>query len=298
MKNIFPLVILAISLIISSCSTYVPVEYRSGGEFTAPRNSTIKIKDKEDKTLILQLKNEIIADGWWQYVNEGKADYEINIAEITKKVVEEYSTIDDRPEKPLRDATYRTDGTATINLNKKSDKNFVKTVTISASGKASSQRELPKKHGNMSLWPIVHAVLNYDPREDAIKAQNSFLEIDSDDEMEKNLTKSIIKKITPEMKFVKVELEDGHEDMKSLKEYLKSSEVNMAFNYLQQLEDKDSRSDVQYNLGVIQEMRQAYSDACEYYQKAYNLKSKKLYHKQKVACEVRKLENLNLSQIK
>lgn len=298
MKKISSLATLLFVSILSSCTTYAPVEYRTIGELSAPKNSTIKIVDKENKTLIIPLKNEIVADGWWKYVNEGKAEYEIDILEINSKTVERYSSIDDSKETPVRDAGFRADGTANVKINKKADRNFNKTFMVTASGTADSKRDLPKKHGKMSLWPIFHAVLNYDPREDAIKAQNSFLEMDAEADMDKKLAKAIVNKLTPEKKFVEVELEDGHEDMKSMKEHLKAAEINMAYNYLQQLPNKDARSDVQYNLGVINEMRQSYNEACTYYQNAFNLKPKKLYLKQKTACEVRKLEYLKLLDIK
>lgn len=276
----------------------MPVEYRSIGEYSAPRNSTIKIVDKENKDLMIPLKKEIMADGWWQFVTEGKADYEINILEITRNTGLSSSSIDEKKDPPVRDATFRSDGTSTISIMKKSDKNSYKTFSVAATGYASSQKDLPKKHGKMSLWPIFHAVLNYDPTQDAINAQDTYLEMDAEDNLDRNLSIGIVKTITPEKKIVEVELEDGHEDMKSVKNHLKASEINMAYNYLQQLPNRENRSDVQYNLGVIQEMRQSYNDACDYYQNAYNLKAKKLYLKQKTACEVRKIENSKLTQLK
>ena len=123
-----------------------------------------------------------------------------------------------------------------------------------------------------------------------IKNQDMFLSIDSYIEANKKLVQSIIIKITPSKRIANIKIDDDNNDMDTLINFLREKDFNSSEKYLISLNKDKKRSDVIYNLGVLQEHKGNFVEACPLYQEAFQLFPKKLYFEQKISCESR-LEN-------
>ncbi|MBC7712109.1 MAG: hypothetical protein H7177_02150 [Rhizobacter sp.] len=285
-----------ISLAAVSCSTYVPVEYRTAGEYVVAKNTALKISDAEKKDLTSKLQKEIIKDGWWKYGSNDKSFYEITITEVTRNGAETSSSNQVRDGKTFRKSNYKASGTVVFNIKRNDGKN-ARTFSLETSGYAESEKEMPKEYGANSLWPILNALVGADPTQEAISSQVTFVSLDAYNNLDQNMAVAIVNKISPEKKIVNIEFEDGNNDLEPAEKFVKLQDYLSAFNYLLGLPNSDTRSDVQYNLGVVQEARHLYKEACSYYQKAYGIEGKRMYLEQMSGCETRKTESEKLDKI-
>ena len=298
MNKFFLLVIFAI--LNCSCSTYVPIQYRVIGEFGTFKNTPIIISFAEKNTISHDaeenikktLLSELITDDWWKIkTNEDKVFYEIIVNTL------DLTTSEEKDGKTMRRASYQAVGTCEFSLKKNMDKDS-RHFYVNQRLTTDSEVELPNTPSKSSLRPVVSLLLGMDSEiQQAINRQNLDLEKNSFSDLNKSIAQKIISKISPVKKWASAELESG-DGMDSVEKFVKQNDYQSAFNYLTILLQKEVRSDVLYNLGVIQEARQMFAEGCALYQKAYELKAKSLYLEQKSACETRlsemtKVKSLN-----
>nr|BDT26571.1 hypothetical protein BHI3_00370 [Bacteriovorax sp. HI3] len=295
MKTLF---ILSSLLLFTACSTYVPVEYRSAGEFALAKGTVVKVVYPETNSFVKSLEKSIAEDGWLKLASASdKKFYELSFEGIKRDSRESYSSTSERDGKKYRTVSMIAEGSGVL-IVKSSDKKVEKTFSFSGRGDASSEKEMPKDPGAKSLRPIFNMLLGHDEKAEAMNSQNTYATMEAMDNLNINLAKEVLKKITPAPKLVSLKIEDDEDDMEALEKFIDNKEYDSAFHYLSGLLEKGPRSDIYYNLGIIQEARQNYTDNCVNYQKAYDLSSKASYLQQKAAClsrqgELAKIQLLN-----
>ncbi len=295
MKTLF---ILSSLLFFTSCSTYVPVEYRSAGEFALAKNTLVKIIYPEKNSFVTGLEKSIAEDGWLKLASAGdKKFYELSFEGIKRDSRESYSSTSERDGKKYRSVSMVAEGSGVLTV-RSSDKKVERTFSFSGRGDASSEKEMPKDPSSKSLRPVFNFILGHDEKAEAISLQDTYATADAMEKLNLNMAREVLKKITPEPKYVSLKIEDDEDDMDALEKFVDNKEYDSAFHYLSGLLEKGPRSDIYYNLGIIQEARQNYTDSCSNYQKAYDLSPKPSYLQQKASClsrqgELAKIQLLN-----
>ena len=287
MKKSF--IIFFFSLLSVSCSTYVPVEYRSPGEFAVAKGSIVKIVHSEQNEFTTALQREIMNDGWLVVAGANdKNFYELNFQDIGRESKESYSNTSVREGKNYRTVEYKAEGSGSFVLRKSSEKEGRK-FSFQAEASVTSEKEMPKTPGASSWRPLIGMILGRDERAEAMKSQDMYAQLDAIEKLNQQMAREVLAKIVPEKKRVTLKIADDEDDMKVLEKFIDKRELDTAYYYLTGLLETRPRGDIYYNLGVIQEARQNYSENCLNYQKAYELEAKADYLKQKAACLYRQI---------
>lgn len=290
MKYFFFLILLV------SCSTYVPVEYRTPSEYSAKKDSYVQITVAKDSllsptqkiSLIEDLGRELNNDGWLRYKKEKGPRYLYEIVidqyEINSEAkIPSTETVD---KKTYRTASYRAIGNAHFSI-KKIDEEVPTQFTISSNTIVASRVELPDILGAYSRVGIFSTLMGTNSEADVIEKQDKSLSMEALFEAKTRVFEAIKSKITPVKNIVKIKIEDDSDDMEELKNLIKEQDLTGAVIYLDYLNAEKRRSDVFYNLGVVYEALGYFSEACNYYKEAYALSAKSLYLEQKAGCELR-----------
>jgi tetratricopeptide (TPR) repeat protein len=294
-KLILPL----LSLILMSCTTYVPVKYRKSDGFLAPQGTSLKINFSQNSELRpsdIQLirshfETAVQKDGWWKLASsQDKSSYQVFIrtARTSSYLSSDYiSAKEEGSKERKRNASYQANGTVSFSLEDAS-KNELHNYSVTASEVASSESDYPEEKGNKGLLPVLNILLNLNPEKDASEAQNAKLNALVLDSLGRSLAWKMLGKITPLELEESVEFDDENFDMEGVKDFIKKKEFENAYHYLHHFSQKQrDRADVLYNLGVIQEARGLHAEGCDYYQRAYEMENKDLYLKQRAACLTR-----------
>lgn len=277
-------------LLAASCSTYVPLEYDSFSEIAVPKGTAIKFKKTEQVYFEKNLAKAISDNGWWKIADENEKNfYEFSLKNINRDAKFSGESVNEKEGKKFRTVTFASEGNGEFDIKKNNEK-AGRTVLFSAKSSASSEREMPKDPGANSLRPLVTLLTGYDERDEVKEAQNTNAHMLALDNLNPSMVEAIIKKIVPERKYVDLLIEEDEDDMEVVVKYIDKDEFDLAILYLTELLGKTPRSDVYYNLGVLQEYRQKYPESCVNYQKAYEQKPKKLYLEEKTNCLVRQAE--------
>lgn len=294
MKKLIPLPLL---LLAASCSTYVPIKYYAYGDIPVARGTALKIKSTEQTYLEKKLAKSIEEKGWWKLASDTDKDfYEFTLKNISRDANLNYETSEMKEGKKFRTANFTSNGKGEFILRRNNEK-AEKTISFEAKGSATTEKEMPKDPGASSLRPLVSLITGYDERDEAKETQNTNTQMNALDDLNPHLVEAIIKKITPEEIFVELLIEDDADDMKALAKYIDNKDFDSAINYVTKISENSSRSEVFYNLAVLQEYRQKYPDSCLNYQKAYDLVAKALYLKEKTNCLVRQAEFAKVSKL-
>lgn len=283
-------------LLLTACSTYVPVEYLTPSEYSAKKDSYVQINTSKEYLstpaeklfLIEELGRELNNDGWLRYKREKgpKPLYEITINQFavsSQAIPASTETVD---KKTYRTSSYRSIGSASFSI-KKIDEESSTPFNVSTNTIVASRIELPDIFGTYSRVSLFSTLLGSNSEADAIYQQDNALSLAAVAEAKKRLFDNIKSKITPVKNLVKIKLEDDSDDMKEVKDLLKDQDLTGAIIYLDYLNAKERRNDVLYNLGVVYEALGYYSEACNYYKEAYDLSAKSSYLDEKIACEKR-----------
>lgn len=289
---------LILILLTCACTTYVPVKYRVPSEYSAPKSTPLKVEfsqkseiDKVEQDLITEaLEKEIVDDGWWTVAKTSnqKKSYRLIIKSMSFQSNPGHSSIEvnDNNER-IRSAAYKTSGVLSFEIKHKENPPI--SFTVSSDATTSSEVEVPKPLNANKLLPVLGLVLlGLDGEREAIERQDNLLRIDSINAFRANISKEILNKITPNKITVQVEFDDYEKDMDAAVELIRAQDFEAAYIYLNTLAKEKKRADIFYNLGIVQELRGQYEEACGLYKRAYDMKSKSLYLKQNAACETRK----------
>lgn len=283
-------------LLLTACSTYVPVEYRTPSEYPAKKDSYVQINTAKESlltpaqklSLIEEFGMEINNDGWLRYKRDKspKHLYEITINQFavnSQAIPASTETID---KKTYRTASYRAIGNASFSI-KKIDAETPTQFNISTNTILASRVELPDILGTFSRVSVFSTLMGSNSEADVIYQQDTTLSAAAIIEAKARLFAAIKSKITPVKNIVKIKLEDDNDDMKDVLNLLKEQDLTGAIIYLDYLNAKERRNDVLYNLGVVYEALGYFSEACNYYKDAYDLSAKNMYLEEKAACESR-----------
>jgi len=285
-----------ILLFLFGCSTYVPVEYRSPGEYSAKKDSYIKISIPKDSSLtssqklslIEDLGREINYDGWLKYKKDKspKELYEIIINQFDYRKEAIPSTTETVDKRTYRTSSYRAIGSANFSI-KKTDEDTPVNFSVSSNTIVASRVELPDVLGAIGRVGVFSTLMGTNSEADVIEKQDNALSIQALTEARSRILAAIKSKITPVKNIVKIKFEDDHEDMDEVKKLIEAEDLTGAVIYLDYLNAKDRRSDVLYNLGVVYEALNYFAEACNFYKEAYELNAKSMYVEEKTACESR-----------
>lgn len=279
-----------------SCSTYVPVEYRSPSEYPAKRDSYVQITIDKDSplnpaqklSLVEQLGNELNEDGWLRYKKEKdpKSLYEIIIHQFEINSEAKLPSTETVDKRTYRTASYRAIGNAKFSI-KRIDEESPTSFSISSNTIVASRVELPDILGAYSRVGVFSTLMGTNSEADVIEKQDKTLSIEALIEAKRRVFDAIKSKITPVKNIAKIKLEDDRDDMDELKKLIKENDFTGAVIYLDYLNAQERRSDIFYNLGVVYEALGYFAEACNYYKEAYTLSAKTMYLEQKASCEFR-----------
>jgi tetratricopeptide (TPR) repeat protein len=285
---------------LTSCSVYIPVEYRKATDFVASKGSILQISIAKEvgvtavgaDKLVNQFASELQREGWWTYAKDNNLNknYELVITEFKTNAEKGSSSTQNSEGKTYRTSYYKTSGSAKFQIRKKGESSFVH-LSTSIDGLVSSEKEMPNPHGSKSLAPFFEALTGFDREANAISGQDFYLSLDAYDAREK-LISAILAKMTPLKIVTKVLIEDSEDDMDPLTNLLKANDFESANKYLRLIDGKSKRSDILYNLGAVLEAQGQFMEACSNYQNAYKLNPKSLYLEQKIGCDLR-LQHFN-----
>lgn len=288
-----------IFLLLCSCTSYVPLEYRTPGEFPATKDSYISIVITKEADLAPsaieglqeQLGEKINQDGWLKYQKEKgpKPGYELIIKKFKLDSQPWSSSIQELNQKKIRTSNYRILGLADFDIQKVKSP-MSKEFNVKVEDTISSTAEMPEPHGATSLAPIFNTLLGYNEEHEAIRNQDTALAIAANENVRVRLINAIRTKITPVKKTINVEIEDDKDDMDGMKNLVREKNYTAAIFYLNSLNETQKRSDVYYNTGVVYELQNRFEEACPYFQLAHDLKQKTLYLEEKARCEARLIE--------
>jgi hypothetical protein len=271
-----------------SCSTDLSLKYRSASEYSLKENTFVLVVPNENKFFINAFQKTIVDDGWLKLVTgKEQSYYEIVFTNIKTEEMPINSSTGESAGKKTRSIVCRTQGSGSFML-KKNKEQSGPSFDFSAEGIKTSELELPKEHSQNSLWPLLNLMSGYNEAEQVSKSQNLNCMMDSFQDLNLKMAQVALSKIVPEVKKTKLILEDSKSDMEPLEEFIDTQNFDAAFVYLNGLLEKEKRSDIYYNLGVIQEARKKYPEACENYNKAFEINDKKLYSEQLAGCLGRK----------
>jgi hypothetical protein len=282
-------------LLISSCSTYVPVTYRKATESTLPQGSTLKVvitKDTVipdgDKAVIREsLSSLFVEDEWFMIKNgEEKSDYELLLESYILQgatVSSTEYTQQDENRRVTRSASALAEGQSRISLfdiKNQTKKDFL----VSSQGRATSEITLPKETNTKALFSVIGLMMGYDRVEDARRRQDEEVTYSAERKLSKNLNLAIMRKISPQIVTERIEIDDKEDDIKSLVTFINKNDLDAAYHYLTERTKESPRADIIYNLGALSEAKGKGLESCSFYQKAYEDKRKDLYLKQHSAC--------------
>lgn len=277
-------------LLFSACSTYVPVDYRTPSEYAAKKDSYVQIS--LDKDLPMSLADDFGAalnsDGWLRYKKDKspKPLYEIVIKQFDTKSEARIPSTETVDKKTYRSASYRAVGAASFSI-KKIDEENPASFSISSNTIVASRVELPDILGAYSRVGVFSTLMGTNSESDVIEKQDKALSLEALIEAKERLFLAMKSKMTPVKNTVMLKLEDDSDDMKEVLNLIKTHDLTGAVIYLDYLNAKERRSDILYNLGVVYEALNYFSEACGYYQEAYVLNAKSMYTEAKSACESR-----------
>lgn len=274
-----------LSLILTvSCSTDLPLKYRSAGDFSLKENTFISIAPNNEKVFLGKFQKAIIDDGWLKLAPVKESNYyEIIFSNIKTEELPINSSTRDGDGKKIRSIVCRASGSGTFTIKINKDKT-IKSFDFSAEGMKTSELEMPKEHGQNSLWPLLNLMSGYNEVDQVSSIQNLNCSLDAIQDLHEKMAQEALNKIVPSVKKINIVIEDSESDMKPIEGFIKNEKFNEAYNYLLSLLAKEKRSDIYYNLGVIQEARRKYPESCENYKKAIEISDKKLYSTQLDAC--------------
>lgn len=285
-----------IILLLSGCSTYVPVDYRTPSEYPAKKDSYVLINIAPDSALTSSQKLSITeelgrvlnANGWLRYKKDKspKELYEIVITQFDIKSEAKIPTTETVDKKTYRSASYRAIGYADFSI-KRIDEEKPTTFTVSSNTIVASREELPNILGAYSRVGVFSTLMGANSETDVIEKQDKALSNKALIEAKERIFYGMLSKITPVKNTVEIKLEDDQDDMNEVLNLIKSNDLTGAVIYLDYLNAKDRRSDILYNLGVVYEAMNYFSEACSFYQEAYMLNAKSMYTEAKSACESR-----------
>lgn len=285
-----------ILLFLFGCSTYVPVEYRSPGEYSAKKDSYIKISIPKDSTLTASQKLSLIEDlgkvinndGWLNYKKDKspKELYEIIINQFDYRKEAIPSSTETVDKKTYRTSSYRAIGTANFSI-KKFDEDIPVQFSVSSNTIVASRVELPDLLGAYGRVGVFSTLMGTNSEADIIEKQDNALSLLALTEARSRILAAITSKITPVKNIVKIKFEDDHDDMEEVKKLIEAQDLTGAVIYLDYLNAKERRSDILYNLGVVYEALNYFAEACNFYKDAYELNAKNMYIQEKNACESR-----------
>jgi hypothetical protein len=290
--------LLAFSLSLIGCSTYVPVEYRTASEFIVSKGTPLNISfskensftSMEQEKILSHFKALIQKDGWWKIQTpQDKIYYEVIIGKIQMSAELDTSSEAHKDDGIYRLANYKGSGTGEFSIKKNSEKEG-KIFLVEKSVTENSTIKLKESAKDSSFIIIVNALIGESESERKIREQDAELANKTLEELRSALTEELFLKITPNRKWARVQIEDDNDDMKPVENFVEKRDYQSAYNYLTALQNQNTRSDIFYNLGVIQEARQFHAEGCGFYQKAYELEAKPMYLEQKSACETRVAE--------
>lgn len=285
-----------ILLLLVGCSTYIPVEYRSPGEYPAKKDSYIKISVQKDSSLtssqklslIEDLGKELNYDGWLKYKKDKgpKELYELVIERFDYRNEAIPSSTETVDKKTYRTSSYRAIGSASFTI-KKVDEEVPVKFSVSSNTIVASRVELPDILGAYSRVGVFSTLMGTNSEADIIEKQDKALSLEAMIEARGRILAAIKSKITPVKNTVKIKLEDDSDDMEEVKKLILEQDLTGAVIYLDYLNAKERRSDVLYNLGVVYEALSYFAEACNFYKDAYEINAKKMYLEEKTACESR-----------
>lgn len=274
----------------------MPVEFRSPGEYSAKKDSYIKISMPKDSsltasqklTLIEDLGREINYDGWLKYKKDKspKELYEIVINQFDYRKEAIPSSTETVDKRTYRTSSYRAIGNANFSIKKVDDEMPVQ-FSISSNTIVASRVELPDLLGAYGRVGVFSTLMGTNSEADIIEKQDNALSLLALTEARSRILTAIISKITPVKNIVKIKLEDDHDDMEEVKKLIVTQDLTGAVIYLDYLNAKERRSDVLYNLGVVYEALNYFAEACNFYKEAFELNAKSMYYQEQTACESR-----------
>lgn len=285
-------------MLLTACSTYVPVYYRTPSEYPAIRDSHVSISLDKNSSIpsivINELGQQINHDGWLKYKKEKgpKPVYEIVIHKFNTSSEAKPASTETTDKRTYRTASYRAIGSASFSI-KKRDEDAPTMFEISTNTIVASRVELPDILGAYSRVSVFSTLMGSNSEAGVIEKQDTELSLEALKVAKLRLLTGIMNKFTPNKNSVNIKLEDDREDMDDLKVLLKEQDYTGAVIYLDYLNAKDKRSDVFYNLGVVYEALGYFQEACAYYKYAFEMNAKDFYEKERINCEVR-LKNFYL----
>jgi hypothetical protein len=283
-------------LLLCGCSTYVPVDYLTPSGYPAKKDSYVQISIDKDSTLspaqklsvVEELGRELNNDGWLKYKRDKspKQTYEIVIKQFEISSEAKIPSTETVDKKTYRMASYRAIGSASFSIKSINEENPTQ-FNISSNTIVASRVELPDILGAYSRVGVFSTLMGTNSEADVIEKQDKILFIEALIEAKTRIYSAMKEKFTPIKSTVKVKLEDDHDDMDEVKNLIKANDLTGAVIYLDYLNAKEKRSDIVYNLGVVYEALNYFSEACNYYKEAYELNAKSLYTEAKASCELR-----------
>jgi hypothetical protein len=228
-------------------------------------------------------------DGWWQVAAEGKTpDFELQVQGLTTE-----TTVSGSIRKKAENSKEREREASSSSVGRVRFK-LIDTRTgaptehdVQSAAQVASVHDMPKEMNTKSFFPVLGLVLGIDPEQDRIQHQDMMLKMESTLKLQQNLGPAMLSKFTPRAVTDEVELDDTHQDIDPVVQFVRASDFESAQRYLELLRQSRNRGYVIYNLAVIKEAQGARAEACQLYQAAWEKKPKRLYLQQKAACETR-----------
>jgi hypothetical protein len=291
------ILLLLLPLFLSACGSYVPVSYRRAEGYVAPKGTSIRLVFPEDsavgkdlqQTLRLTFNEAVDKDGWWTLAPEkGPADFELLVRDVATQssISGSIRQKDENSKERIREADCTARGDVRFVLNSKRDGQTWE-HQASATAQASSEVELPKEINTKSFFPVLGVILGIDPERERTEGQDAYLTAEAGQKLQRKLGPVMLQRFTPELVTEKVELDDDHDDIRPVAEFARKNDLESAQRYLELLLQRRNRAYVIYNLAAVKEARGQQGEACQLYQTAWEKKPKRLYLKQKAACETR-----------
>lgn len=283
-------------LLLSACSTYVPVDYLTPSGYPAKKDSYVQIIVDKDSTLspaqklsiVEELGRELNNDGWLKYKKDKspKQTYEIVIKQFNISSEAKIPSTETVDKKTYRTASYRAIGSAVFSI-KSINEEAPTQFEVSSNTIVASRVELPDILGAYSRVGIFSTLMGTNSEADVIEKQDKTLSIEALIEAKSRVYALIKSKFTPVKTTIKIKLEDDRDDMDEVKKLISDQDLTGAVIYLDYLNAKERRSDILYNLGVVYEALNYFAEACNYYKEAYELSAKSMYTEAKTSCESR-----------
>ncbi|GEM_PF-7097335 len=278
-----------------SCSTYTTISYQVPPNNQIKKGSTVIIDiqsiDEHRQQIQDSVESNLSTSNYVKVIkkdktNEGKSDYILKLSNY----VEDVSITDSIDENNNRNASALATGSLNVLL-KDSNSNIIVEKVVNVTSTATATLQMPKPYSKSSLRPIVNAILDIDPNQRAIDGQNKELEANIRSDFMESLPGIISKEFIPSTESIKIKLDDAEKDLKVVIHLIKKEYFNDAKEYLEALlKEKPNRADINYNLGVINEVLQKKDSAINYYQAAADLNKENILYAEGLASAKLRLE--------